>query len=234
MQAERIPTRKENIERLFYSFILASFVFALVTVSVRVIFDESYRAATEYRIILFQLSMGCAFLRIPRLLSRLLRIGIPEHLHVLYMLFLWGAIFLGEFALFYYRLPLWDVFLHLYSAVLLTLLGLSLPHLITGKGCGALLTALFAVAFSVLIGVLWEIYEFVFDGILGLNMQKFASPTGGAKLAPLAGRDALVDTMTDLITDLVGALVTASWGFASILHRGRLPRAITLTRVDGK
>ena len=33
--------------------------------------------------------------------------------------------------------------------------------------------AMFAFMFAVTLGVIWEIYEFTFDGLLGLNMQKF-------------------------------------------------------------
>ena len=52
-------------------------------------------------------------------------------------------------------------------------------------------------------GVLWEIYEYTADGLLGLNMQKFANENGTL----LQGRAALNNTMKDLIVDSFGALI---------------------------
>lgn len=215
--------------RVFYCFILSSFIFALVVIPTRVIFDEVYRASTEYRLILFQLTAGLVFLRLPRLLSKPLGIDIPHGLYIAYMLFLWAAIFLGEFALLYYRVPFWDTLMHFFSAVLLTLLGLSLPTLITGEEISPLLCTILAVGFSVTVGVLWEVYEFSFDGILGLNMQKFATLTRSG-LASLTGRAALTDTMTDLIVDLIGSLVPSVAAGIYIRKNGRLPPALTVSR----
>ena len=59
------------------------------------------------------------------------------------------------------------------------------------------------------IGALWEIYEFSFDGLLGMNMQKFRLESG----VQLVGREALMDTMEDIITDVIGALVIGLYGF---------------------
>ena len=215
--------------RVFYCFILSSFIFALVVIPTRVIFDEGYRASTEYRLILFQLTAGLVFLRLPRILSRPLGIEIPHGLHIAYMLFLWAAIFLGEFALLYYRVPFWDTVMHFYSGVLLALLGLSLPALITGESISPLLSAILALGFSVLVGVLWEVYEFTFDGILGLNMQKFARMTSDG-LSPLVGRAALSDTMTDLIVDLLAALVTCTAACLYVRKNGKLPPSLTVSR----
>ena len=66
-----------------------------------------------------------------------------------------------------------------------------------------LFVALFSFCFAVTLGVVWEFYEFTFDGLLGLNMQKFALENG----TQLIGRAALTDTMIDLFVDAVGALL---------------------------
>ena len=65
------------------------------------------------------------------------------------------------------------------------------------------------------LGVVWEIYEFTFDGLLGLNMQKFALEGG----ADLIGRAALVDTMKDLIVDCLGALIMSIIGYISLIYK---------------
>ena len=69
--------------------------------------------------------------------------------------------------------------------------------------------SLFAFCFAVTLGVFWEVYEFTFDGILGINMQKFMLEDG----TQLIGRAALFDTMKDLIVDMVGAFIVSLSGY---------------------
>jgi hypothetical protein len=57
--------------------------------------------------------------------------------------------------------------------------------------------ALFAFCFALSLGVVWEIYEFIIDGLLHTNAQKYALESG----EPLIGQAALMDTMKDLIVD---------------------------------
>jgi len=64
-------------------------------------------------------------------------------------------------------------------------------------------------------GVVWEVYEFAVDGLLGLNMQKYAMEDG----EPLIGRAALADTMGDLIVDALGATVMSAVGYVSVKYR---------------
>ena len=61
---------------------------------------------------------------------------------------------------------------------------------------------LFVLIFSIAVmgaGV-WEIYEFVSDGLIGNNAQIFEG---------LVGREALTDTMIDVICGTVGGIIGA-------------------------
>ena len=78
-----------------------------------------------------------------------------------------------------------------------------------------LFVVIFSFCFAVTLGVVWEIYEFTFDGVLGLNMQKFALESGEA----LIGRAALVDTMKDLIVDALGAFIMSIIGYISLKYK---------------
>ncbi len=86
-------------------------------------------------------------------------------------------------------------------------------------------TALFAFSFAVTIGSLWEIYEFAFDGFLGLNMQKFMLEDGTV----LTGHEALSDTMKDIIVDMGGALVASVAGYFAVRNKKTwiIPQLIT-------
>lgn len=83
----------------------------------------------------------------------------------------------------------------------------------TSLNLSPIFVALFAFCFAVSIGCLWEIYEFAFDGVLGLNMQKFMLEDGTL----LIGREALSDTMEDIIVDCIGAFVASVAGYISIM-----------------
>ena len=74
---------------------------------------------------------------------------------------------------------------------------------------------LFAFCFAITIGVAWEIYEFSFDGLLHLNMQKFMTEEG----VELVGRAALSDTMSDLIVDAIGAFIISVLGYISLKYK---------------
>ncbi len=125
-------------------------------------------------------------------------------LHCCYLLFLFFSLFLGELCHFYLFIPVWDLFLHFASGFLLFYASFEWFQFLSHSAKKApvvsyfLLSILIALAF----GSLWEIYEFISDGIFGTNMQRFLSPNG----VPFFGREALFDTMEDLIFDGLGAI----------------------------
>ena len=65
------------------------------------------------------------------------------------------------------------------------------------------------VLFSLALGALWEIGEYLVDDIFGTNNQQYMKSTRGTlygqKDVPLEGHAALGDTMKDLMLDLAGA-----------------------------
>lgn len=171
------------------------------------------RVKSDYVLMLVQCILGLFAMTLPGLLSHRFQIEIPSGMLVLYAIFLYGAIFLGEVRSFYYTVPHWDTILHTFSGGMLGALGFSFVTLLnkTDKiplNLSPLFIAIFAFCFAVTLGVFWEIYEFTFDGVLGLNMQKFALESG----EQLMGRAALQDTMKDLIVDCLGAFIMALVG----------------------
>lgn len=75
--------------------------------------------------------------------------------------------------------------------------------------------AFFAFCFAIMVGVVWEFYEFFSDGLFGTNMQKYKLMNG----MDLIGRYALQDTMEDLIVDVIGAFVACSIGYISMKYK---------------
>ncbi len=227
-------TRLRRLNKLPYFFVMGSFIFSLIYIPLRAIFDEAYRMNTQYKIIILQTVFGIIIVNLPSFLTRRFMWRIPALFSISFMLFLWGAIFAGEVWEFYYHIPIWDDMLHLLGSMMAAMLGFSLIDILnsdTSRGSVKLspfFISLFTVTFAISVGVLWELYEFTFDGLLGLNMQKFAEMSSGKDGTPpalvgLYGREALMDTMTDLAIDALGAVIVSAVGYISLrLNKGWL------------
>lgn len=184
------------------------------------IYEEGYRSRADYVLMLVQCLLGIVVLHIPGFLTKRFQLAIPNLLYILYIVFLYCAIFLGEVRNFYFIIPHWDIILHAFSSVMTGLFGFMVVTAlnqakVTPIRMSPIFVALFSFAFAAMVGTLWEIYEFSFDGMLGMNMQKFLLEDGTA----LIGRAALADTMEDLIVDCLGALAASLTGYLSLKHQ---------------
>lgn len=152
----------------------------------------------------------------PLVFGRRLPVRIPLEYEFLSILFVFAALFLGEFRSYYERFWWWDIALHATSGLLLGILGFLLVYVLNEtKYIGLHLrpgfVALFAFAFAVTVGALWEIFEFGMDQSFGTVMQK-----------PMLGdASGLTDTMWDLIVDVVGAAVISGFGWWNMRRKSR-------------
>lgn len=108
---------------------------------------------------------------------------------------------------FYYRFAHWETILHGMTAMMPGSLGVSLMAALNNSEKAPMHLSLSLL--PCLVVAFWEIYEFTFDGLLGLNMQKFMLEDG----TQLVGRAALTDTMGDIIMDFVGALIISLFDY---------------------
>ena len=154
-----------------------------------------------------QCAAGVLLLHLPFIFERLLKIAIPKFMKAVFYVFLVGSILCGTVLTFFYTVPHWDDIMHFISGTLAGLFGyVLLKHVFRGREevLSPLFAAFFAVCFAMLVGSVWEIYEYAADGLAGLNMQRFMTREGVA----LVGRGALYDTMKDIIVDFCGALLS--------------------------
>ncbi len=77
------------------------------------------RVKSDYVLMLLQCILGLFAMLLPGIFSRRFEIDIPSRMLVLYAIFLYGAIFLGEVRSFYYTVPHWDTILHTFSGGML-------------------------------------------------------------------------------------------------------------------
>ncbi len=226
---------KRISERAFLAAVLLSFALAAVWFAVR-----AARGEEGSVLVLLQCLCGILGAAIPAFASKSGWLRAPRTIRVLYLAFLFSAVFLAEVCGFYDTVPHWDTALHVVSAGLFATAGFSAAAHFAGEDAAfraAGLTAVFAFCFALALGGLWEFYEFAADSILGTNMQRFRLPDG----ALLSGRDALWDTMKDLLADAFGAAAVSAGGYASLKRGGRMRgmlirfgRRERETRLEGK
>lgn len=141
----------------------------------------------------------------PFIIEKFFKFYFPDQLLILYDIFLTASIILGT-GFGFYRIPLWDKYLHVFAGYVMSTIGFSIylnglsdkdvyskPFLIT----------MFSMSFACLLGILWEIYEFTGDSIFNLNMQRYLD----YHAKPYLGHLALYDTMGDLISDVIGGII---------------------------
>ena len=214
----------KRLQKIVWWGVLFSFILPILFLTARIITapaasatEEPIRLKSDYVLMLVQCVLGLIAMLLPMILARKFEFRLPSTIYFIFIIFLYAAIFLGEVRSFYYTVPHWDTILHTFSGGMLGSLGFSLVSWLnkdehTSTRLSPLFVAIFAFCFAVALGALWEIYEFTFDGILGLNMQKFMLEDG----TQLIGRRALTDTMKDLCVDVLGALVVSMLGFISL------------------
>lgn len=175
---------------------------------------EGERVKSDYVLMILQCLFGAVVIFLPKKVEDHFEIRIPNMIEIVYFIFLYCAIFLGEVRNYYFRVPYWDMILHFFSAGMLGAIGFILIDFITGikklnLRLSPFFVSFFSFCFAITCGVIWEIYEFLADGILGTNMQKFITANGEV----LVGREALGDTMEDIIVNTVGALLVVTIGY---------------------
>lgn len=146
---------------------------------------------------------GILFLTfLPKMLRHQFNVFLPIEFDFIAIIFIFAAFFLGEVHSYYTQYWWWDIILHSSSGFLLGIAGFLLIYILNEEKRIHLkmkpaFVALFAFAFAVMLGAVWEIFEFSMDTIFSVHMQK----------------SGLLDTMSDLMVDTLGALVISLLGY---------------------
>lgn len=116
-------------------------------------------------------------LLVPSLIEHTLDIELPDLLESIILLFIFAAEILGEIDAFYIRIPFWDTILHTTWGFLCAGIGFALFDILNRSDSSKIkLTPLYmavsAVAFSMCIAACWEIFEYLADSFIGVDMQK--------------------------------------------------------------
>ena len=130
----------------------------------------------EYQSV-FLCSLSLVLMIMPSIISRRLKIVLPDTLEIVILLFIFAAEILGELNSFYVRVPHWDSMLHTINGFLCAAIGFALVDMMNRNDrftfqLSPLYLAIVSFCFSMTVGVLWEFFEFSGDYFLGMDMQK--------------------------------------------------------------
>jgi hypothetical protein len=147
---------------------------------------------------------------LPAIIQRSYKVYLPVEFELITIIFIFAAVFLGEYHSYYAKFWWWDTVLHTFSGFLLGIAGFLMVYILNEDPKIHMkmklgFVSIFAFAFAVMLGAVWEIFEFSMDSLFGFSMQK----------------NGLVDTMWDLIVDSIGALAIAILGFFYIKRRSK-------------
>ena len=142
----------------------------IIFILVRAVLRREYQSA-------FLCSLSLVLMIMPSIISRRLKIVLPDTLEIVILLFIFAAEILGELNSFYVRVPHWDTMLHTINGFLCAAIGFALVDMMNRNDrftfqLSPLYLAIVSFCFSMTVGVLWEFFEFSGDYFLGMDMQK--------------------------------------------------------------
>jgi uncharacterized membrane protein YjdF len=222
-----VGKKKRNIAVIISGFVLVSLIVSFIYSIIGLIFTAlditiwaSWHTKEDFIKIALQCLLGISLIYLPGLLKKHLKISITDGNRLLYVLFLYAAIILGEVRNFYRNFPHWDTLLHTCSGIMLGSFGFALIDLLNENKTipvklNKWFVALFAFCFAVALGTFWEVIEFFMDLLMDLNMQKYITYGGTV----LVGKAALFDTMKDLVVDILGAIFSCAIGLLTLKKR---------------
>lgn len=147
----------------------------------------------------------------PSLLKKRFKLYIPFELELAMSIFVILTLFVGSLLDFYLRFHWWDLALHFGSGFLLGLAAFTFIYLLNQENSKLNVSpgfvSFFSITFSVFLAVLWEVYEFAHDEIIGGSMTSTGLP----------------DTMSDLIVNIIGASIVAGVAYVWMRKRKRIP-----------
>ena len=168
---------------------------------------------------------------LPTIAQKTLKFELPNTFEAIVYFFIFAAEILGDVNRFYVTVPHFDTILHTMNGFLCAAFGFALLDIIDRRSRKIDVTplfiaiALFAFCFAILVGVLWEFFEYGGDQIFVADMQKdtIVSSFSTSKLD---------DSKRVYVTDIVETQIKTKSGQTYVIKDGYLDIGINDTMKD--
>ena len=210
-----------NRQRIFLRVIFALTCIELVLAVLGIFFGPE---ESHYYIFTTLACLGMlVLLFVPVFTKKVFKVVIPTSLYIVFTIFCFCAIILGDVKDFFGTYRHWDSMLHFSSGMMLAVFGFILVNTLnhTKKGhvrLSPFFVAATAFCFVMMVQSLWEICEFLCDEWFGLNAQTYM--VSGSSYSKdgvmLVGHEALRDTMEDFMLDGIGGLIISVIGYINL------------------
>lgn len=154
---------------------------------------------------LSKFAIGLVAISLPWYLKKSWFKQLDDSIYILYFLFILATLYAGERFGFYSTFEHYDSVLHFSSGALLTLIGYEVwRHFMQAKPAPIIVIVIFVFCFAMTLGIFWELYEYMADGLMDLNLQRYMDRSG---------HEVLWDTMKDIVVNMAGSLTACIYIF---------------------
>ena len=184
------------IYKISVGFSIYGFLNLILYVVLRCFGVVDFKLAAYASFVLFSIAIWA-----PWLLHIYFKVEFPKYVIYIYSIFIAATTIFGNVWDAYSFVPYYDKFIHFGSGIMIPLIFICMFNSRKANHLTPFWLFLFALACAVSVGAMWEICEYVFDGIFETNSQNAIGESG---------RGALFDSMLDLICDTLGGIIGAS------------------------
>lgn len=177
-------------------------------------------------------------LLLPFILKKGFKFEMPWMLSVVIVLFGFTTFIMGDVLDFYGKFYWWSIVHHSISGIMMSIVAFWLINVSLNEHSkyvyyNKLFLFFFVLMFSVGMGAVWEIIEYVFDSVAGTNSQQFMDTATGYIVSsediPMCGHEALRDTMWDMILNFIGSFAVAVY---TVIRHDKIIKTIQWNQVN--
>jgi uncharacterized membrane protein (DUF2068 family) len=136
---------------------------------------------------------------IPTILEKIFKLKIPSSFEIIYLMFIYGLLILGEQRGLFKGEIWWEILMTLTASIALGLVAFNIIHVLhkTNRiNTNPLLASILIFAITLSLGTIWELFEFCLDTIIKSGLQR-----------------SLYDTMQDISINMLGAILVSIAGY---------------------
>lgn len=220
----KVIGKRSLIVKIMYIALQLMTIATLIAIIVFYVRDESEIALSTFIMQLVMCSLALIVFNAMLILEHVFKFFIPDYLLLICSGFVFVNCIIGNvFQLFNTQSGVFDKILHVATGIICVFFALSIVNLLNDLPkmrwkLSPFFIVLFCFCFSMMIAVMWEIFEYMLDSIEpSLNMQRWADGfigevgDSGTYLISDPRGSAMMDTMWDMTCNVIGSMIACGF-----------------------